>query len=295
MNAREIVTALRGRPGRNGGLCFCPSHTNTRTPALSVTDGRDGRLLVHCHAGCRFEDIMDALRGLGLVEGKGSYTAPSPAELAAIREAERQEAQKRADQALRCWNEAESISGTPAELYLRECRGITAPLPPTLRFHSAAWHGPTAQRLLAMVALVEGLGLPAVHRTYLTPHGTAKADVQPAKMMLGGTAGGHVEVAKADGPLVVCEGIETGLALASGLLARPATIWAALSTSGMSGLILPDAPGRLTVATDGDEAGTNAGKALAMKAKAKGWQVSLLPAPNGQDWADVLKSKRGAA
>ncbi|WP_134679575.1 DUF7146 domain-containing protein [Paracoccus ravus] len=295
MNAREIVTALRGRPGRDGGLCFCPAHTNTKTPALSVSDGRDGRLLLHCHTGCRFEDIMVALRGLGLVEGKGSFSPPSQAELAAIREVERREAQKRADQALRCWNEAGLISGTPADVYLRECRGITAPLPVTLRFHSACWHGPTAQRLPAMVALVEGLGLPAVHRTYLTPHGSAKAQVEPKKMMLGTTAGGHVEVAKADGPLVVCEGIETGLALASGLLARPATIWAALSTSGMSGLLLPEIPGRLTVATDGDDAGTHAGKALAMKAKAKGWQVSLLPAPNGQDWADVLKSKRGAA
>lgn len=288
MNAREIVTALRGRPGRSGG----PAHANTKTPALSVSEGRDGRLLLHCYAGCRFEDIMNALRGLGLVEDKGHYSPPSQAELAAIREAERQEARKRADQALRCWNEAQPIGNTPAEVYLREIRGITCALPPSLRFHSAAWHGPTAQRLPAMVALVEGLDLPAVHRTFLTPHGTAKAHVQPAKLMLGATAGGHVEVGKADGPLVVAEGIETALALASGLLARPATVWAALSTSG---LILPDKPGRLTVATDGDDAGTQAGKALAMKAKAKGWAVSLLPAPTGCDWADVLKSKRGAA
>ena len=293
--AREIVTALRGRMYRSGGLCFCPAHANTKTPALSVMDGREGRLLLHCYAGCAFSDIMDALRGLGLVEGQGSYSPPSQAELAANREAERQEARKRADQALRCWNEAGPISGTPAEVYLRDVRGITAPLPPTMRFHSAAWHGPTAQRLPAMVALVEGLDLPAVHRTYLAPRGTAKAEVEPNKMMLGTTAGGHVEVAQADGPMVVAEGIETARALASGLLARPATIWAALSTSGMSGLILPDNPGRLAVATDGDDAGNQAGKALAMKAKAQGWQVSLLPAPTGCDWADVLKLKRGAA
>ena len=295
MRAAEIVKALRGRPYRNGGLCFCPAHANTRTPALSVTDGRDGRLLLHCHAGCDFTSVLEALRGLGLVEGKGSYAPPSPAELAAIREAEKREIEKRAAQALTCWNEAQPIPGTPVEVYLRECRGITAPLPATLRFHPDCWHGPTARRLPAMVALVEGATMPAIHRTYLTPHGTAKAEVDPNKMMLGGCAGGHVEVATADGPLVVCEGIETGLALASGLLARPAMIWAALSTSGMSRLRLPDQPGRLTVATDGDEAGANAGKALAMRAKAKGWQVSILRAPEARDWADVLKSKGAVA
>ncbi|MTH77562.1 DUF7146 domain-containing protein [Paracoccus aestuariivivens] len=293
MTAREIVTALRGRMYRSGGLCFCPAHANTKTPALSVMDGRDGRLLLHCYTGCAFEEIMDALRGLGLVEGKGSYSPPSQAELAAIREAEHQEARKRADQALRCWNEAGPINGTPAEVYLREIRGITAPLPSTLRFHSAAWHGPTAQRLPAMVALIEGLDLPAVHRTYLAPHGTAKAEVQPNKMMLGTTAGGHVEVAKADGPLVVAEGIETALALAFGLLARPATIWAALSTSGMSSLILPRQPHRLTIASDGDTAGREAAHKLAERAAALGWTVSMLPAPDGRDWNDILLMKGG--
>lgn len=295
MRATEIVKALRGRPYRSGGLCFCPAHANTRTPALSLTEGRDGRLLVHCHAGCSFSSVMEALRGLGLVEGKGSYSAPSSAELATIREAEKRETEKRAAMALSCWNEAQPIIGTPVEVYLRECRGITAPLPETLRFHPDCWHGPTARRLPVMVALVEGAGLPAIHRTYLTPRGTAKAEVTPSKMLLGSCAGGHVKVASAEGPLVVCEGLETALALASGLLSRPATIWAALSASGMAGLHLPDLPGRLTVGTDGDEAGANADKALAMRAKAKGWQVSLLPAPQGRDWADVLKSKGAAA
>ena len=58
-------------------------------------------------------------------------------------------------------------------------------------------------------------------------------------MMLGATAGGAVRVAGGDGPLVVAEGIETALSLASGLLSRPATVWACLSTAGMAGLRLP--------------------------------------------------------
>lgn len=100
---------------------------------------------------------------------------------------------------------------------------------------------------------------------------------------------------EADGALVVCEGIETGLSLVSGLLQRPATIWAALSTSGMGGLRLPDHPQRLTIATDGDAPGKAAGQKLAQRAAALGWQVKILPAPEGKDWNDILMKKGAAA
>ena len=38
----------------------CPSHED-RDPSLSAREGNDGRALVHCHAGCRVEDILDRL------------------------------------------------------------------------------------------------------------------------------------------------------------------------------------------------------------------------------------------
>lgn len=62
-----ITRALGGRRrgGLQGyGLAFCPAHPNTRTPALSVKNGRDGRLLLFCHAGCSFLDVLAALRGM---------------------------------------------------------------------------------------------------------------------------------------------------------------------------------------------------------------------------------------
>lgn len=56
----------------------------------------------------------------------------------------------------------------------------------------------------------------------------------------------------------------------------------------------PDAePGRLTVATDGDDAGRAAGHTLAERAHSMGWAVSLLPAPERRDWNDIL-AKKGA-
>jgi DNA primase len=59
-------------------------------------------------------------------------------------------------------------------------------------------------------------------------------------------------------------------------------------------ITMPDLPGRLTVATDGDPAGKTAGNHLAERAAALGWTVSLLPAPDGRDWNDILTMK-GAA
>ena len=146
-----------------------------------------------------------------------------------------------------------------------------------------------------MVALVEGSTGFAVHRTYLLPDGSGKALVEPAKAMLGSVTGGAVRLSEAHGPLVVAEGIETALSFASGLIEGPVTAWAALSTSGIRGLKLPTTQGRITVAPDGDAAGHAAATALAERAHALGWSVSLLSAPEGYDWNDVLTGKGGAA
>jgi hypothetical protein len=290
--AQRITLALRGRWHGGYGVAFCPGHRNTRTPALSLADGGDGRLLALCHAGCGFPAVLDALRGLGLVSGTGHYAAPDAGELSRLRKAREAEAAKREAQAFACWREAQPIGGTLAERYLRG-RGIACPLPETLRFHPACWH-PAAKRLPALVAMVEGADRFAVHRTYLAEPGR-KAEIEPAKAMLGTVAGGAVRLADAAGQLVVAEGIETALSLASGLLRAPATVWAALSASGMAGLRLPEPSGRLTVATDGDEAGRVAGHALAERAAGLGWAVSLLPAPDGRDWNDVLAMKGAVA
>jgi hypothetical protein len=109
--------------------------------------------------------------------------------------------------------------------------------------------------------------------------------------MLGPTAGGSVRLSFGSGPLVVAEGVETGVSLLCGLLGEPATVWAALSTSGMRGLRLPSNPGRLIIAPDGDLPGCEAARALAERADALGWHVSLLPAPQGSDWNDVLTGR----
>jgi hypothetical protein len=142
---------------------------------------------------------------------------------------------------------------------------------------------------------VDGADRFAVHRTYLRADGSGKAELDPPKAMLGSVMGGAVRLAEGPGPLVVAEGIETALSLAGGLLRAPATVWAALSAPGLMGLRLPAIPGRLTVAADGDPTGIEAAHVLAERAHGLGWRVSLLPAPDGCDWNDVVTGKAVAA
>lgn len=255
--------------------------------ALSLADGQNG-LLLHCKkSSCAFRDILAAL-GLAL----GRYRPPDPENLA-LRDSQRQaDLVRRADQARTIWNEAQPIGRTPAEAYLQG-RAITCALPKTLRFHSAVWHGPSARRFPAMISLVEGGNGFAIHRTYLRADGAAKADISPNKSMLGAVSGGAVRLSEGGGPLVVAEGIETSLSLASGLVVETATVWAALSTSGMKSLHLPSQPQRLTIATDGERAGREAGQVLAERAFALGWDVMFLPAQDGKDWNDILRAKVG--
>lgn len=290
-DARAQTARLGGSWYGSYGTAACPRCQPERRrdqSALTLKDSNGGRLLLHCKKnGCGFRDMLAAA-------GKtpGAYSPPNPA-IIAQRQAERQaKIDKRARLARTLWDETSPITGTLAEDYLRG-RGITCAIPETLRFHADCWHGPTARGWPAMVAVVEGADAFSVHRTYLDSDGDGKAQLNPNKMMLGYTRGGAVRLTEAQGPLVVCEGIETGLSLASGMLSAPAVIWAALSTSGMRGLHLPSSQGRITIATDGDDAGRDAGRELADRAHGLGWKVSILPAPQSHDWNDILR--RGVA
>jgi hypothetical protein len=291
MDAKHLTQNLRGKwYGRYGcapcPVCQCEGHKSQN--ALTLADGTGGKLLLDCKkTRCDYRDIATAA---GITQG--TYTPPDPA-IFAQRAAEQRKANaKRAQQAQRVWMRAQPIAGTVAEGYLRG-RGITCSLPDTLRFDPQCWHA-TGKRYPALVALVEGGAGFAVHRTYLRDDSSGKADVTPSKAMLGAVCGGAVRLSDGPQTLAIAEGIETALSIASGLLHAPATVWAALSTSGIRGLHLPDHPGRLTIAPDGDTAGREAANALAIRGDALSWQVSLLPAPDGRDWNDILTGKDAA-
>jgi uncharacterized protein DUF3631 len=57
----RVLTRLRNaRRSGSGSIAKCPAHDD-RQASLSIGEGRDGRVLLRCHAGCSFEEIMAAL------------------------------------------------------------------------------------------------------------------------------------------------------------------------------------------------------------------------------------------
>ena len=64
IRAEEIVRALEGRWNQDCGMCRCPAHED-HNPSLSVKQ-HNGRVLVHCHAACPQDAVLDALAARGL-------------------------------------------------------------------------------------------------------------------------------------------------------------------------------------------------------------------------------------
>ncbi len=279
--AGPIVEALQGRRAGRGWVAKRPAHDD-RTPSLSIADAGDGRVLVHCHAGCDQSAVIDALRAWGLWPGEGAQAVRAtarPMPKAPPNDADRTRA------ALELWHSAQAAEGTPAARYLKS-RGLRLPDGAAQRFAAAMRH-PTGTTWPAMVGLVTRAdGVPTgIHRTFLAADGTGKAPITPAKMMLGPCKGGAVRLAPAGPVLMVGEGIESCLA-AMQATGRPS--WAALSASGLRAVELPPTVREVIVLADGDQAGADAARECARRMAADGRKARIAWPPAGQDFNDVL-------
>jgi 5S rRNA maturation endonuclease (ribonuclease M5) len=68
MRAANLAAALHGRRSGRGYVARCPAH-NDSTPSLSITE-QNGKILLHCHAGCSQRDVIEALKARGLWESR---------------------------------------------------------------------------------------------------------------------------------------------------------------------------------------------------------------------------------
>jgi len=284
------------------GLCV---FHNERSPSLRVNDakgtyhcfgcGRSGdaiRFLVE-HAGLAF---MDALRDL---EG-GTYPEVDPAlraQRAAEDEAEREAA---IAEARRIWNKAVPASGTPAEVYCREARGIVMPLPPSIRFtETYAWldketgeFGPDLPALIG--AVTKGEELVAIQRIFLRSGGRAKANMKKPKLSLGRVRGGALRLDGSVGfptdpaELIITEGPEDGLSLAQELPGR--RVWVALGTAMMPEIEFPAEIRSILIAGQNDDAGRVAVDKASVALVERGFAVrTMYPDPRYKDWNDQLR------
>ena len=62
MVAEELLRLLEGvkQVGPGKWMARCPAHDDRR-PSLSIREAEDGRILLHCFAGCRTADVLQAL------------------------------------------------------------------------------------------------------------------------------------------------------------------------------------------------------------------------------------------
>lgn len=59
--AENLLSRLQGVKGRNGSwVARCPSHQD-KSPSLAVRELDDGRVLLHCFAGCSTESVVSSV------------------------------------------------------------------------------------------------------------------------------------------------------------------------------------------------------------------------------------------
>jgi hypothetical protein len=285
MNAVDIARALCAQRVGRDWMARCPAHADA-TPSLAIREGRDGKVLLKCHAGCSQREVIGALRDRGIwTTSSNNYSRVAKAAFAEVQGDE----SNRTAYALQLWSECIPAKGTPVESYLRS-RGLNVPRSDDLHFHPRLKH-PSGSIWPAMVGLVTS-GTSAVsvgiHRTFLARDGLSKAPVMPAKMMLGPCRGGAVRLGEVGDELMIGEGIETTLSVMQ-VTGHPA--WAALSTSGLRSLDLPQAVLKVVVLADGDEAGEAAAHHAARRWAREGRSVRIARAPSGFDFNDLLIGK----
>lgn len=286
INAIELTKALSlGSWYGTYGVARCPAHDDRR-PSLSIRQAESGCVLLRCHAGCRQEDIIGALRARGLWAQNSKRLLPAMAGCRSIKPKPDHSDAKRTQAALAIWRSSKRAAGTPVEFYL-DSRGLDLPTLDTLRFHPGLRH-PSGGVWPAMVALVTNgvSGAPiAIHRTFLIRDGHGKAPIEPQKMMLGPCQSGVVRLSAESDVLMVGEGIETCLAA---MLATRHPAWAALSNTGLRALHLPQNVRDVIVLADGDEAGETAAQDCAQRWTHERRRVRIAYPPKGLDFNDLL-------
>ena len=291
MTAETIARALGGHRAGATWMARCPAHED-RSPSLSISVGKGGKVLVRCHAGCDQRDLIAALQERGLWQTTRRHLSIGLKHRRRIAEEPDAEGQRRSAIALAIWQASHASKETPIATHLRS-RGLDVPALPALRFHAGLKH-PSGGLWPAMVALVThgATGSPiAVHRTFLARDGNGKAPVDPAKMMLGPSRGGVVRLCEPSAVLMVGEGIETCLAA---MQATGTAAWAALSTSGLRLLDLPRAVRDVILLADGDESGEAAAQECARRWKREERRVRIARPPQGMDFNDLLNARHTA-
>lgn len=306
-NLSDIIgrhTNLKRRgPRELVGLCCFHEE---RTPSLEINDAKG---FYHCHGCGASGDALSFLQrkeGLSFKEAMHSllgddFPIVSPEERAKRKAEDAAKMRERIELARSIWATSVSPQGTPAEVYARS-RGITASLPPTVRFGMhPRWRNPETGEIgrshPAMVcALQEETGrVVGVQCIFLQDGGRAKythtrqdGSKAKAKLSYGQLVGGALRLGPIANEVFVTEGPEDALTLMQDMPDR--TVWASCGTANMSRLNLPAEIGRITLAGDNAPSGKAAVEEATSAYMAQGLQVrAYFPDRRFKDFNDQLR------
>lgn len=220
-------------------------------------------IAVRCAHANLGETLAEARRFLSLPSTEVGTKAPRP----------RRARAGSAEAAARLWAASKPIAGTPVRAYLvgralRRGGDLLA-----LRYHPHCYYRRSDEDVLsvkpaypAMIAAVTDLegSLRGVHRTWLDPARSTKADVAYPRRAMGHLLGNGVRFGLAGEVMAFGEGIETMLSLRE--IAPVLPLVAGLSAAHLAALEFPGPLRRLYVARDRDAAGLAAFGAIVDRA-----------------------------
>lgn len=292
-------------PWRGRWQCFDPGD-----PAFGASP-RHGDMLDFVRLGLRLASLPDAIHWAQVRLGRdrvcpiapATRKPPAPALDRALTMPDSDQGRRIAI-ALRIWEAAQPLPGSPAEKYLQG-RGLIE-LPETvgevLRFHPHCPRGagPAAEYLPALVGLLHDVrsnhpcGIRRIFLARDSANRWCKIEDGAEKMALGRKAGAAVKLTPDEDVtlgLCIAEGIENALSLiCEGL----APVWACGDADNVR--TLPVLPGIefLTVLADRDLAGLHAARTCATRWAEAGSRARVQPPNEVKDWNDALLRERAA-
>lgn len=127
-----------------------------------------------------------------------------------------------------------------------------------------------------------------IHRTFLKPDGTGKADVTPAKMVLG--SWGVIRLTPDEEVTIglgISEGIENAITVLQHL--QWGSVWAVGNAGSLANFPVLNGIETLTIFADHDIAGINAAQSCAHRWVQAGRAAKIIAPRMNADWNDAMK------
>ena len=289
---RTIARALGGAVVGRQVLAPGPGHSpRDRSLSLWLDPTKPEGISVHSHAGDDWRECKDyACKRLGIERDRPRRDSRiKPQRPIAYFPTDPVEPDPRA---IELWRSAVPIEGTLAEQYLRH-RGITMPLPPTLRFITELEYIPRVT-LPAMVAAVQAADrrVIAVQLTFLHPNGIRKAQVANPRKTVGAMGAGAIRLGPAGPVIGLAEGTESAL---SAMQLFGGTVWATLGAQRLGSIRLPSLVDKVILYPDRDEAGRAAAHKAAASYRLLRFVECKFPAEACNDFNDELAAETGSS